>query len=54
MKKSLLNLGTVLNKSEQKLIFGGTDNDVFQHEGRDCYIIIAPGSTSQTVVCNGD
>ena len=37
MKKSLLNLGTVLNKTEQKAILGG-DNDVFDHEG-GCWVV---------------
>lgn len=34
MKKNLLNLGKVLTKTEQKLIFGGLDD--FKREGDGC------------------
>ncbi|WP_440067613.1 hypothetical protein [Tenacibaculum discolor] len=36
MKKSILNIGNILNKTEQKTISGGTP---ITHEGDPCHVI---------------
>lgn len=49
MKKSILNIGTVLNRKEQKEVFGGTSLDDGTSSGQSCN---GPGECPSGEVCD--